>query len=150
MTYTETPIRQGHLESPWERLVGGLILGDEVAAQRVLKKMRTNLQEQTPARRVARTGRPAWKTMIQAVKQVTSRRWKEMTANYGDPGRDALLAVATRHLGWRLSEVVREVSGLSCAGAAQGIRRFWARCAEDKESMAVASALQKQLAIGRI
>ena len=30
--YTETPIRQGHLESPWERLVGGLILGDAVEA----------------------------------------------------------------------------------------------------------------------
>ncbi len=73
MTYTEIPIRQGRLESPWERLVGGLILGDEVEAQRVLKKMRTNLQEQTPARRVARTGRPAWKTMIQAVEQVTGR-----------------------------------------------------------------------------
>ena len=32
--YTETPIRQGHLESPWERLVGGLILGEAAEAQR--------------------------------------------------------------------------------------------------------------------
>ncbi len=70
-----------------------------------------------------------------------------MKANYGDTGRDALLAVATRHLGWRLSEVVREVSGLSYAAAAQGIRRFWARCAENKEQMTVASPLQNQLSI---
>ncbi|MEN9675995.1 MAG: hypothetical protein RIS76_1891 [Verrucomicrobiota bacterium] len=127
-----------------------MILGDEVDAQRVLKQMRTNLREQTPARRVASTERTAWKTMIQAVEQVIGRRWKEMTANYGDTGRDALLAVATRHLGWRLSEVVREVPGLSYAAAAQGIRRFWARCAEDKKSMTVASALQRHMAINRI
>ena len=44
-----------------------------------------------------------------------------MTASYGDVGRDALLAVSTQHLGWRLSEVVREVPGLSRAAAAQGI-----------------------------
>jgi len=55
---------------------------------------------------VARTARPAWKTIIQAVEQVTGMLWKEMTANDGYPGRDALLAVATRYLGWRLSEVV--------------------------------------------
>ncbi|MFO1457811.1 MAG: transposase [Verrucomicrobiota bacterium] len=143
--YTETPIRQGHLESPWERLVGGLILGEAAEAQRVLKRVRSNLREQTPARRMARSGRPAWKTMTEAVEEITGRGWGEMTASYGDVGRDALLAVSTRHLGWRLSEVVREVPGLSYAAAAQGIRRFWARCAEDKQTMALASSLRKRL-----
>lgn len=37
--------------------------------------------------------------MIQAVEQVTGSRWQEMSANYGDPGRDALLAVATLYRG---------------------------------------------------
>ncbi|MBL9173481.1 MAG: transposase [Verrucomicrobiales bacterium] len=143
--YTEAPIRQGHLESPWERLVGGLILGEVVEAQRVLKQVRSNLREQTPARRVVRSARPEWKTMIQALEEVTGRRWKEMAANYGDPGRDALLAVATRHLGWRLSEVVREIPGLSYNAAAQGVRRLWARAAREKETTAMISALQKRL-----
>ena len=82
--------------------------------------------------------------MTEAVEEITGRGWGEMTASYGDVGRDALLAVSTRHLGWRLSEVVREVPGLSHA-AAQGIRRFWARCAEDKQTMALASSLRKRL-----
>ena len=38
--FTEGPIRQGVLESPWESLVAGFILGDEVKAQQVLKPVR--------------------------------------------------------------------------------------------------------------
>ena len=38
------------------------------------------------------------------------------------------LVEAIRHLGWRLSEVVQEVPGLSYNAAAQGSRRIWARC----------------------
>ena len=66
-----------------------------------------------------------------------------MTASYGDVGRDALLAVSTRHLGWRLPEVVREVPGLSYAPRRKGFRRFWARCAEDKQTMALAHRCAK-------
>ena len=61
---TEEPIRQGRLDDPWERVVGGAILGD------------------------------------------------------------AAEAVATRHLGWRLMEVVRQMPGVKYAAAAQGIRRL--------------------------
>ncbi len=43
------------------------------------------------------------------------------------------MAVATRHLGWRWVEVVREVPGLKYAAAAQGIRRFWRRAEEGSE-----------------
>ena len=50
-----------------------------------------------------------------------------------------------RHLGWRLSEVVREVPGLSYNAAGQGIRRFLARAAGDKETMAMITAIRKQL-----
>lgn len=38
-----------------------------------------------------------------------------------------------------MSEVVREVPGLSYAVASQEIRRVWARTANENESMAVAS-----------
>jgi hypothetical protein len=45
------------------------------------------------------------------------------------------MAVSTRHLGWRLTEVVRQVPGVSYAAAAQGIRRFW-RQAEARPELA--------------
>ena len=50
---------------------------------------------------------------------------------YGDWGRNGLMAVATRHLGWRLVEVVREIPGLGYSAAAQGIRRFWSQLPKD-------------------
>jgi hypothetical protein len=49
--FTEAPIRQGVVESPWERLVGGVILGKEEESLRVLKEVGGDRQEQTAARR---------------------------------------------------------------------------------------------------
>lgn len=139
--YTEAPIRQGHLESPWERLVGGLILGDEAAARRILKNLGTNRAEQMPVRRMARGSRPAWKDLVAATQEVLGRSWSEMTTRYGDWGRNGLMAVATRHLGWRLVEVVREIPGLGYGAAAQGIRRFWTQLPQDPEKVAFKHAL---------
>ena len=39
----------------------------------------------------------------------------------------------TRHLGWRLEEVVREIPGPGYSSAAQGIRRFWSQGPKDPE-----------------
>jgi hypothetical protein len=59
-----------------------------------------------------------------------------ITTQYGDWGRNGLMAVATRHLGWRLVGVVREIPGLGYGATAQGIRRFWSQLPKDpkKES----------------
>ncbi|HAB17221.1 MAG TPA: hypothetical protein PLX89_24945 [Verrucomicrobiota bacterium] len=64
---------------------------------------------------------------------------------YGDWGRDGVLAVATRHLGWRLAEAVREVADVGYA-AAQGIRRFWQRAATEKELAVFVHRLKSELA----
>ena len=143
--YTEGPIREGHLESPWERLVGGLVLGEAVAAQRILKGLRSNRTEQTPVRRLARTSRPAWRHLVTATEDLLGRRWSEMTTRYGDWGRNGLMAVATRHLGWRLVDVVREIPGLGYGAAAQGIRRFWTQLPQDPEKSAFRKALANRL-----
>ncbi|MFM7100869.1 MAG: hypothetical protein ACKO3N_06835 [Verrucomicrobiota bacterium] len=44
----------------------------------------------------------AWKERVGAAEQLLGRSWLEMTTQYGDWGRNGLMAVATRHLGWRL------------------------------------------------
>ncbi|HRI12237.1 MAG TPA: hypothetical protein PLX89_04455 [Verrucomicrobiota bacterium] len=122
--FTEAPIRQGHLESPWAELIGGVILGAVEDAQRVWKQARADRRQQTAARRLPRDTRPSWTQMVEAAERILGRRWAEMTQHHGDWGRDGLLAVATRHLGWRLAEVVEQVPGLSYAAAAQGSAAF--------------------------
>ena len=55
------------------------------------------------------------------------------------------MAVATRHLGWRLVDVVREVRGLNYAAAAQGIRRFWSRAEKGTELAAFTRRLNAKM-----
>ena len=52
------------------------------------------------------------------------------------------MAVATRDLGWRLVEAVKEVRGLSYMAAAQGVRRFWRLSAERPEMAEFARRLR--------
>ena len=53
--------------------------------------------------------------------------------------------LATRHLGWRLIEVVREIPGLSYGAAAQGIRQFWKHLTKHPEQEAFRKALLMQM-----
>ncbi len=68
----------------------------------------------------------------------------------GDWGRDGLLAVATRHLGWRLAEVGREEPRISYPAAAQGIRRFWLRAPDDSKMQAYVKVFRSKLSNGYI
>jgi REP element-mobilizing transposase RayT len=134
--YTEEPIRQGRLDSPWEGLVGGVVLGDTAEAMALLRGADKNLGGQAEAmRKAAVLVRPQWAAIVRAAESILGRRWAEMAEGYGDWGRDGTLAVATRHLGWRLVDAVRLVPRLTYAAAAQGIRRFWGQ-AEDRAEFA--------------
>lgn len=144
----ESPIRQGVVESPWERLVGGVILGIEEESLRVLKEAGGDRQEQTPVRRGKAAARPEWEAMVKAAEEILGQEWEDMILRHGDWGRDGLLAVATRHLGWRLGEVVEREPGVSYAAAAQGIRRFWKRAPNNPEMQAFIAALLDQLTNG--
>ena len=115
--YTEAPIRQGKLCSPWENLVGGVILGDVEEARKILKDLKSNPAEQTSVRQAARESRPAWSHMVSASEGLLGRTGSDMTSRLGDWGRNGLMAVATRHLGWRLIEVVPAVKPLLVAAA---------------------------------
>ncbi len=149
-TYTEAPIRQGVLESPWERLVAGVILGEEAEALRVLKEAGGNRMQQTAVRRAEARTRPSWEAMVKAAEKQLHCPWDGLVQKHGDWGRDGLLAVATRHLGWRLSEVVGREPRISYAAAAQGIRRFWKRAPGHPGMRAFARALVANMSKGYI
>jgi hypothetical protein len=123
--YTEAPIRQGKLGSPWENLMGGVVLGDVEEARKILKDLKSNPAEQTSVRQAARESRPAWSDLVSVSEGFLGRTWSDLTSRHGYWGRNGLMAVATRHPGWRLIEGVREIPGLSYGAAAQGIRQFW-------------------------
>ena len=122
--YTETPVRQGRLESPWAGLVGGLVLGGTDFAKRLLEGRPVDAAEQTEARRLQRSARVDWRRIVGAAEELRRRPWKEMLEVHGDWGRDGTIYVAVRHGGHRLAEVVRSIPGLKYQAAAQAVKRF--------------------------
>jgi hypothetical protein len=87
------------------------------------------------ARRVvvaaARRVRPDWQEIVSTAESLRGRSWQEMCEGHGDWGRDGVVAVATRHLGWRLVEVAGKMPEVQYGSLAQGVRRFW-RLAEER------------------
>jgi REP element-mobilizing transposase RayT len=123
--YTETPIHQGHLEGPWTGVVGGVVLGEVRDAKALIRRAAKQPGKgQFEMGKDARRVRPPWKEIVRAAEKILGRTWREMSEEYGDWGRDGVMAVATGHLGWRLVEVAREVPDVAYDSLAQGVRRF--------------------------
>jgi len=131
--YTESPVREGRLEDPWEGLVGSVMLGDLEWAQRLLKENRGAGDVQAEVRRIERGVRPGWERIVRASEGILGRSWEAMMRGHGDWGRDGTMYVAVRFLRYRLVEVVRQIKGLRYATAVQGIKRFAAAEATDAE-----------------
>jgi hypothetical protein len=131
--YTESPVRQGRLESPWERLVGGVVLGTKEFAAKVMAGRRA--EGETDAAETYRpwAPRPDWAAIVEAAERIGRRRWSEAVEAHGNWVRDGVLYVAVRHLGYRLAEVYRAVPGLKYQAAAQATKRFGRRLADDEE-----------------
>lgn len=124
--FTEAPIRQGHLENPWEGLVGGTVLGEREEAMALIRAADKRPGGESKAvRESGLRSRPDWRTIVRAAERILGRQWEEMVRSHGDWGRDGVMAVATRELGWRLVEVVREVGGIQYSAASKGAQRFW-------------------------
>jgi REP element-mobilizing transposase RayT len=142
--YTEQPVRQGVLESPWAGLAGGVVLGESGYARRLLSGRKVNEEEQTPARRLR--GRVDWQEVVKAAEKVRGEKWDRWAERHGDWRRDGVMYVAVRHGGLRLAEVVRQV-GMRYQAAAQGVKRFGLALADDADRQRFISKLKHQLSI---
>ncbi len=106
-----------------------------------MKGREVDPRQQTTARRVARSSRPSWERLGGETERLLGRPWSLIVTKHGDWGRNAMFAMATRHLGWKLVELVRDVPGLGYAAAAQGVRNFRATAATRPEMQAFAKAV---------
>jgi putative transposase len=122
--YTETPIRQGRLDSPWERVVEGMVLGSKEYAARVLRPADAQVAEGETGAWQARTQRPDWASIVKAAEKLGDEPWLVALTAHGNWVRDAVLFTAVRHLGYRLAEVFQEIPGLKYPAAAAAVKRF--------------------------
>ena len=143
--YTEAPIRQGRLDSPWDRVVRGLVLGSKEFVSLVLMSADAKPGEDATTAWPARTLRPDWASVVKAAEKMSGQRWSETVTAHGNWIRDAVLFTAVRHLGFRLAEVYREIPGLKYPAAATAVRRFGQMQSVDPERTRFVGGLQRAL-----
>jgi REP element-mobilizing transposase RayT len=129
--YTEAPLRQGVIEAPWQRLIGGFVLGSEAFARRLRGQVTGNRREQLAARRL--THRASWEELVEAVEKLKGQSWEEFRDHYGDWGRDATLWLGRRVARLSLPELARLAGGAEYNAVAQALTRFGKRLEREPE-----------------
>ena len=68
-----------------------MVLGDADKSSRLLKGRKTDLRQQTEARRLAMATRPSCEEMVGATEEISGRPWLEAMTRQGDWGRNGML-----------------------------------------------------------
>ena len=128
--FVETPLREGLLESPWERLEAGMLLGPADFVRRWRGRVTGDAREQPQFNRLR--PRPALTDVVRAVERIKGEPWEQFRDRYGDWGRDMVVYVARRHGGLRLRELANAMGGLDYGSAAMASKRFGQRLLTDR------------------
>lgn len=143
--YTETPVRQGRIERPWDRVVRGSVLGSVEFASKVLGPGDSQVGADPAATWRPGAARPEWRAIVAMAERISGQGWTEAVEAHGSWLRDAVLYTAVRHLGHRLAEVYQDIAGLKYPAAAQAMKRFGRRVAEDAERRRFVENLRRAL-----
>ncbi len=141
--YTEEPVRQGGIERPWDRLVGGLVLGTEAFARRLLQQVRANTREQPAWRKLQ--PRLSWAGIVSALEKVKGESWVEFSGRHGDWGRDAALWRGRQRGRYTLSELGQLAGGMDYAAVGQAVSRLDKRLAKRGELQRNLAKVERQL-----
>jgi len=128
--FVETPLREGVLENPWERLAAGVLLGTADFVRLWRGRATGDLREQPQLNRLR--PRPALTDVVRAVEQIKGEPWEQFRDRYGDWGRDMVVYVARRHGGLRLRELADAMGGLDYGSVAMASKRFSQRLLTDR------------------
>ncbi len=131
------------MESPWERLVTGEVLGTLEFARRLRREATANEREQSSARKL----RPkvSWEQVIGAVERVKGESWEEFRDRHGDWGRDMAFWLGRRAGRLRLKQMGELAGGLDYATVGSGISRFGRRLKTDKKLAAKLGEAERYL-----
>ena len=119
--YTEEAVREGITASPWENLVGGVVLGSEDFAREMVSRVRHDKREQRAAKVLE--GRVGWEAIVKAVEQEKGERWMEFRDRYGDWGRDVALWLGRTAGRMRLQELAGKVGGVDYTAVSAAVGR---------------------------
>lgn len=141
--YTERAVRQGTVESPWSRLIAGLVLGTEAFAQRLRRQTRGNPREQAELRALVQP--VSWKTIVSALERSKGELWEQFRVRHADWGRDAALWLGRRQGRLSLAQLGELAGGIDYAAVGQAVSRFGKRLDHEPSLLRQMTAIQSQL-----
>lgn len=141
--YTEEPLRQGVVESPWTRLVGGLVLGSERFARSLRMGARGSRREQPQMKRLEAP--VTWDQIVNELERLKGEKWSAFVGRHGDWGRDLGLWLGRRYARLRLGELGRLAGEMDYAAVAQALRRMGQRVEKDAALRAIVSKLERKI-----
>lgn len=128
--FVETPLREGLLENPWERLEAGVLLGTVEFVRRWRARATGDSREQPQLKRLR--PRVSLPEAIRAVEHVKQESWEQFRDRYGDWGRDMVVYLARRQGGLRLRDLAEAIGGLDYGSVAMITKRFGKRLEKDR------------------
>jgi hypothetical protein len=130
-------------ERPWDKLIGGTILGTEAFAEQLRRTLKGNKREQPELRHLSKG--VTWERIVQSVETAKGERWEEFKDRHGDWGRDAALWLGRRIGRLSLKSLAEQMGGLDYTAAGAASARFGRRLAHDRKMAKTIRDIQNQL-----
>lgn len=135
----EELVREGREEAPWERAVGGALLGAADFVEQMRRMVGKPAREVPGSRALApRRSYLQWRELMV---ELFGEPWEQISGRYGDPARDVLFLAARRWGGVSLREIAK-AEGLDYGSVANALYRIKRRVESDRR----AAKLWKDLA----
>jgi putative transposase len=141
-SFVQEAVSGGIEESPWERVVGGLVLGSEELLQRVRAGLKANEREQGRLREFRQP--VSWESVIRAVESEWGERWEQFRDRYGDAGRDVAAWVGRRRGRMKLRELAEGLA-VDYATAGKAVSRMGRRLGHDTGLRRRVDRIERQL-----
>ncbi|MBZ5534714.1 MAG: transposase [Acidobacteriia bacterium] len=141
--YVEEPLREGRLDTPWERLRGQLILGGAHFVDQLQDSLKGDRREQIALRAV----KPAlsWEEVVAVVEEIKREKWHQFCDRHGDWGRDLTLSLAWKRGDLTLRALAEKVGGVDYTTVGSAIHRFHDRCRRNPELAGILARAERKL-----
>jgi putative transposase len=141
--YVEEAIRHQWAESPWENLVGGLVLGGKELLEKVRQVTKADPGEQPGWKQIER--RPGLPEIVAAVSRLRGEAWDDFGNRRGDWGRPMVLMAARRLAGIDNRALADWMGGKDDSAVTQAVKRLETKMQESRKLAGFYRSLTREM-----
>jgi len=141
--YVEEAIRSKWLESAWENLVGGLVLGGKELLEKVRRVTKADPGEQPGWKEIER--RPGLPEIVAAVSRLRGEAWEDFGNRRGDWGRPMVLMAARRLAGINNRTLAAWMGGKDDSAVTQAVKRLEAKMRQSRKLAGIYRSLEREI-----